>query len=300
MTRRGDVERAARDAAQRRQVGAAAERLADVFAERADVGALAAADVDRPAGRPRRRRRRIAWIVTRRARALDLDAGARVFVQRLAVVLQRRVHRRHLVDRAGEARRRPRQARRGRRRLGAVRTHVAFGVAGGRRHAQAQRRAGSLVGVEAAPARTWSRRRSRAAAGRSPAGRACRCGRPSRRDRGAWPSAARRCSKAQRLVEQQHAMHGAARRSSGAARRRFTAQSSLARVAFALAISAFSSAARSVVRSNLKCSVGTVWICRRLNRPLRRSRRPRSAPASHSLGSPTSSVKKPSRARSRA
>ena len=26
---------------------------------------------------------------------------------------------------------------------------------------------------------------------------------------------------------------------------------------------------RSVVRSNLKCSVGTVWICRRLKSPLR-------------------------------
>jgi hypothetical protein len=37
-----------------------------------------------------------------------------------------------------------------------------------------------------------------------------------------------------------------------------------------LAISAFMSAARSVVRSNTKCSVGTVWMCRRLNRPARR------------------------------
>jgi hypothetical protein len=30
------------------------------------------------------------------------------------------------------------------------------------------------------------------------------------------------------------------------------------------------SAARSVVRSNRKCKVGTVWMCRRLNKPLRK------------------------------
>jgi hypothetical protein len=38
----------------------------------------------------------------------------------------------------------------------------------------------------------------------------------------------------------------------------------------ALAIKALRSAARSVVRSKWKCSVGTVWIDRRLKRPLRR------------------------------
>ena len=77
-------------AAQRRQVGAAAERLADVLGQRADVGALAAARRRSPAmSRRRSRRRRCAWIVTRARRALDLDAGARVVVQRLAVVLQR-------------------------------------------------------------------------------------------------------------------------------------------------------------------------------------------------------------------
>ena len=51
-----DVERAAAGAAQRGQVGAAAQRLADVLGQRADVGALAAAHVDHQLlGLPRRR-----------------------------------------------------------------------------------------------------------------------------------------------------------------------------------------------------------------------------------------------------
>jgi hypothetical protein len=37
-------------------------------------------------------------------RAFDLDAGTRVVVERAAVLLQRRVHRRQLFDRAGQPR----------------------------------------------------------------------------------------------------------------------------------------------------------------------------------------------------
>ena len=177
------LERVQRDAPRRRrsaplairrsavQVRAAAERCADVFAERADVGALAAADVDRPAASAfASRRRRARWIVTPARRALDLDAGARVFVQRLAVALERAVHRRHLVDRARRTARRPAPAASRRRRRRALRDDFAFGVARGRRHAEAQRRLVALVGIEAAPARTWWRRRSTAAAGRVASG----------------------------------------------------------------------------------------------------------------------------------
>src|SRR5206468_7959114 len=88
--------------AKRVEMGTATERSADVFAERADVGALAAAHVDIP-------QIRLAVddanrIDAHRARgALDLDAGAGVFVQRLAVALEGRVHRRDLLDHADEA-----------------------------------------------------------------------------------------------------------------------------------------------------------------------------------------------------
>ena len=74
--------------------------------------------------------RRCAWIVTGARCALDLDAGARVFVQRPALVLERRVHRRHLRrSRRRSARRRLRSAR-ARPRTGRSLQHLAFGVAG--------------------------------------------------------------------------------------------------------------------------------------------------------------------------
>ena len=78
---------------------------------------------------------------------LDLDARARVLVQRLAVALEGGMHRRHLVDVAGEA-------VAGGLQRGAVDgdvvhrpDHVAFAVARGRRHAQAKRRQVALVGI---------------------------------------------------------------------------------------------------------------------------------------------------------
>ena len=47
-------------------------------------------------GRPRPSTTRIAWIVIRPRLALELDAGARIVVERLAVALERRMHRRDL------------------------------------------------------------------------------------------------------------------------------------------------------------------------------------------------------------
>src|SRR5690606_38633887 len=87
--------------AQRAQVRAATQALADVGGQRADVGALAAANPDRraPGGEGKRVDR-----VNRHAPrgALDRYAGTRVLVQRTAVALERRVHRWHLLDRADE------------------------------------------------------------------------------------------------------------------------------------------------------------------------------------------------------
>ena len=91
-------------AAQRAEMGAAAQRVADVFAEHADVGALAARG--QPSLRKARRRKLNFELVNGdRARfALERDAFARVFVVSLAVALERGVHRRHLQDRAAELR----------------------------------------------------------------------------------------------------------------------------------------------------------------------------------------------------
>ena len=81
-------------------------------------------------------------------RTFDLDAGAGVFVQRLAVLLQRRVHRRKLVDGAGET-------RAGGCQHGLVHLHrtlkhdVAFAVAADRGLAELQRGRVGLVRVEA-------------------------------------------------------------------------------------------------------------------------------------------------------
>jgi hypothetical protein len=66
----------------------------------------------------------------------------------------------------------------------------------------------------------------------------------------------------------------------------------LEREATALEIKAFISAARSVVRSNTKCSVGTVWMCRRLNSPLRRNPAAAFKPWVASSGWPVSRLKK--------
>ena len=81
--------------------------------------------------------------------ALDLDAGARVFVERLAVALERRVHRRHLLDRADESRAGALQRCAVDGDVGHGPDHLAFAVAGRRRHAELQGREVALVGVEA-------------------------------------------------------------------------------------------------------------------------------------------------------
>ena len=151
VTHCATAKRAGGGAAQRRQVRAAAQRLADVLGQRADVGALAAgASIAAPASVTVPGDHVDAWIVTRARRALDLDAGAGVFVQRLAVVLERGVHRRHLVDRAGERARTRRRSRRASTAAPARLDHLAFGVAGAVVRCPAQRRLVGLVGVQAA------------------------------------------------------------------------------------------------------------------------------------------------------
>jgi hypothetical protein len=91
--------------AQPDQVRAATQRLADIFGQRADVRALAACDTHRE------HRRRQVNVQQRDGvnrylprRALDGLPGPGILVKRLAVLLERRVHRRHLFDLAGEAR----------------------------------------------------------------------------------------------------------------------------------------------------------------------------------------------------
>lgn len=79
--------------------------------------------------------------------AVDELAGPRIFVQRLAVALERRIHRRHLHDVAGEAHERGLH----RRTIAFDRPrvdHVAFRVTGSRALAETHRRFIRLVGVE--------------------------------------------------------------------------------------------------------------------------------------------------------
>ena len=59
---------------------------------------------------------------------------------------------------------------------------------------------------------------------------------------------------------------------------------------------AFISAARSVVRSKIKCKVGTVWICKRLNNPARKNPAAWLSPSAHCAASPTSRLKKDGKA----
>ena len=145
--RASQTQRAAAGAAQTGEVSATAQRLADVLGQGADVGSLAARHVDHQAG--------ILPVddvdgVNRDlARcALDFETGTGVLVERTAVLLQRRVHRRHLGDRPGEALQhlldqgpvdvdRP------------LLQHFALKVAGAGAPTQTQRRAVSLVGIQA-------------------------------------------------------------------------------------------------------------------------------------------------------
>ena len=110
-------------------------------------------------------------------RALDLDAGARQPVQRHAVALQRRVHRRHLLDLADE----PRSPRR-RSALGpaaAPSTDPRSSRPRRRRSSSpsraSPRRDRSCAPRACTPRAAW-RRRKRSAACPSRAGRGCPCG----------------------------------------------------------------------------------------------------------------------------
>ena len=86
------------------------ERTAEIGGQRPHVGPLRAADAQATRlGRRRTQQRRARGSTTRRGVALDRFAGARVVVERPAVTLERRVHGRHLRDRAAKAARaRPR------------------------------------------------------------------------------------------------------------------------------------------------------------------------------------------------
>jgi hypothetical protein len=145
--RAGNVERAAAGATQRREMRAAAERFADVDGEAADVGALAADDVERPAvavafddgDRPDRHLARL---------ALDFDAGTGVVVERLPSCLSAEC----IGGSCRIAPTKPAQLASSSARdteTGPLADHFAFGVAAGRGLAELQGREIALVGVEA-------------------------------------------------------------------------------------------------------------------------------------------------------
>ncbi|KAG1391162.1 hypothetical protein G6F59_014978 [Rhizopus arrhizus] len=88
-------------APQRRQVGVTAQHAPDVLGQCPDVCAFTASHIDLCL-RPRQGQQLDAVNRDLARRAFQLDAGARVLVQRLAVALERGVHRRNLLDRARE------------------------------------------------------------------------------------------------------------------------------------------------------------------------------------------------------
>ena len=140
------IEMRDRGAAQADQVRAAAERRADVFGERADVSALAAAhgDVHLVAGKGIQQQ-----LVYHHAAQFAFYgfAFADVFVERLALVLERAVHRRELLDLAAKS------GQHGidfglsdlDRMFGG---DLAFGIAGGGGLTQAQQGAIGFVGIQ--------------------------------------------------------------------------------------------------------------------------------------------------------
>ncbi len=142
----GKREPAGRGARQRGQMRAAAERRADVFSERADVGALAAVHAQPHIGRAPIQQGK-SMDLDRARMTGDLHALARVLVVFAPVALERGMARRHLRDAAHKARQH---------RLDVIpgRAHrvrgddLALGVAGGRRHAEAQHRVVGLVRIE--------------------------------------------------------------------------------------------------------------------------------------------------------
>ncbi len=144
-------------------------------------------------------------------RALDHFAGAGVVVQRTAVLLQRRMHGRHLFDGTGEAA--DRGLQRGRVHLHrAGGQHRAFAVAGAGALAQAQRGAVGLVGIQADLAELGGRTKTqRQQAGGQRVERAGVAGfLGAQQPFGLLQGVV--AGPAQRLVEQQHTVQRAARR----------------------------------------------------------------------------------------
>jgi hypothetical protein len=134
----GHIQTAAVGAAQPGQVGTATQRLADVLGQGADVGALAAAHRQLQGAGRSIPAQDVDGVNAHLARlTFHLDPGAGVFVQRLAVLLQGGVHRRHLGDQAGEAR--------------------AGGLDGGHRHLD--RALADDLALHVAAHRVWPRRR---------------------------------------------------------------------------------------------------------------------------------------------
>ena len=141
-----DLERPDPRSPQGTEVRPAAQRGTDVLGQRAHIKALAALDSDRrltrvPGDRPQA-------IDPHGSRAaLDFDALPGQPVQRLAAALERRMHRRHLLEassEAGQNRREGRLRHRDRSTVG----ELALGVPGGRGRSQHEPRLVALVGVQ--------------------------------------------------------------------------------------------------------------------------------------------------------
>ena len=188
-----DAEATRSRAPQPAQVRAAAERLADVLGQHADIGAFAANDAQ-PQGRAFERGELQYRDADAARRALHLLAAARQSIERRALVLQRRIHRRHLLDLAAKAlqHRRQRLLQRHATCRACTTAPSASPGGGGERPASAWR--GIPCRHRAAGRRTWWPRRTAPAAAPRRAGRACRRARPFPRRTAAWPFAARRWS----------------------------------------------------------------------------------------------------------
>ncbi len=244
-----DIETAGGGSTQRAQVGATTQRLADVFGQRPDVGSLAAGHSHFNS------RLRFFHKVKSQIQLmnhdlagvpLDLHAGAGVFVQCLAVLLQCAVHRRHLPDRSCETQGHGGQI--GRRDLDRSLPHdFALGIAGAGLDAQLGDRFIGLVRIQVQLTElggsTEAQRQDTGGQRIERAGMACLLG--AQQPFGLLQGLV--AGETQRLVEQQHPMHRAPLHPG--AWRLHVQSSLLEREATAWAISAFMSAARSVVRS---------------------------------------------------
>ena len=192
-------------ASQRDKMRAAAERRADVLGQHADIGALAAVDAQhrRPAASNRRARAR--GSSTLRGARGNLDAFARIFVKWRPACLSAECMRRHLRDRAGEARQCPSMlAARDTARPRSVSLRPPHRRSSSRCRSARSRRI--LVARRAAPARTWSPRRSKRQQARGQ--RVERAGMSGLLGREQAPRPLQRGvgRQARRLVEQQHAV----------------------------------------------------------------------------------------------